>query len=99
MTATMDVYTSAASATPLAQSAQDLGEEWFAVSSAPGAWPEPEAIHPVPDAGPALLHFRSVLSRLEPQADEGDLAGLTEEIASWSSHRARATQPLVDDDG
>ena len=67
-------------------------------SSGSVTWPELEAIYPVPDVTPALRHFRSVLSRLEPQADEGDLAGLADEIADWSSHRTRATQPLIDDD-
>jgi len=45
-----------------------------------------------------VLHrFQRVLDRLAPQADEGDLAGLSDEVASWARHRARATRPLVDD--
>jgi hypothetical protein len=64
-----------------------------AVSSAPLAVPA----EPVPDILPVLRSFQSVLDRLTPQTDEGDLAGLGEEVASWSEERVRATRVLLDD--
>jgi uncharacterized phage-associated protein len=53
---------------------------------------------PVPDIAPVQSRFERILDQLEPQTDEGDLTGLTEEIADWADHRARATRPLVGDD-
>ena len=53
---------------------------------------------PIPDIAPVLRQFDSILDRLEPQTDEGDLSELSEEIADWADHRARATRPLVGDD-
>jgi hypothetical protein len=53
---------------------------------------------PTPDVAPVLRHFQGVLNRLEPQADEGDLSGLAEEIEEWAAYRTRATQPLIDED-
>lgn len=53
---------------------------------------------PIPDIAPVLRHFQDVLNRLEPQADEGDLSGLTEEIEEWAEYRARASRPLIDED-
>ena len=45
---------------------------------------------------PALRHFQRVLDRLEPQSDEGDLDGLSEEVADWGPARARATRLLME---
>lgn len=53
---------------------------------------------PVPDLTSALHRFQGVLDRLEPQADEGDLEGLADDVASWAPERARATEPFLDDD-
>lgn len=53
---------------------------------------------PVPDIALVQRRFERLLDQLEPQADEGDLSGLTEEIADWADYRARATRPLVSDD-
>ncbi|MBO0806369.1 MAG: DUF4065 domain-containing protein [Nocardiopsaceae bacterium] len=52
---------------------------------------------PVPDVAPALDHLQGILDTLERQDDEGDLAGLTEEIADWAPYRASATRRLVDE--
>lgn len=49
------------------------------------------------EIAPVLRSFQSVLDRLAPQSDEGDLAGLGDEITSWSEDRARATRHLLDD--
>lgn len=66
-----------------------------AVSSAPVANPR----RPAPQISPVLQQLQYVLDRLEPQADEGDITGgLSDEIASWSEDRARATRPFIDDD-
>jgi uncharacterized phage-associated protein len=54
--------------------------------------------HPVPDMTPTLNRFQAVLNRIGPQEDEGDLSGLSKEVADWAPHRARATRPLIDDD-
>ena len=67
-----------------------------AVSSSPLAKPA-EFAEPVPDVLPILRSFQSVLDRLPHQADEGDLAGLGEEVTSWAEDRARATRVLIDD--
>jgi hypothetical protein len=67
-----------------------------AVSSSPIAESDTDP-SPVPDAAPALRRFQAVLDRLGPQSDEGDLAGLSEEIADFSELRVRATRPLIDD--
>ena len=53
---------------------------------------------PIPDIAPVLRQFQDILDRLEPQVDEGDLSGLAEEIQEWAPYRARATQPLIDED-
>lgn len=55
------------------------------------------AANPVPDAAPALRRFQRVLDRLGRQEDEGDIGALSEDIASWSADRARATRLLIDD--
>lgn len=68
-----------------------------AVSSAPLAVPTELPAEPVPDILPVLRTFQGVLDRLTPQADEGDLAGLGEEVANWSEERVRATRVLLDD--
>lgn len=54
--------------------------------------------HPIPDMTPVLNQFQAVLNRIGPQEDEGDLSGLSAEVASWGPHRTCATRPLVDDD-
>lgn len=54
--------------------------------------------HPVPDMTPVLNRFQAVLNRIGPQEDEGDLSGLSEEVADWAPYRAGATRPLIDDD-
>jgi hypothetical protein len=53
---------------------------------------------PIPNVAPALRHFQGILNRLGPQTDEGDLSGLAEEIEEWAAYRARASQPLIDED-
>jgi uncharacterized phage-associated protein len=53
---------------------------------------------PVPDITPVQRRFERILDQLEPQTDEGNLSDLSEEIADWAEHRARATRPLVGDD-
>lgn len=68
-----------------------------AVSSSPLAGPKELAAEPVPDILPVLRSFQSVLDRLPPQADEGNLATLGEEVTRWSEDRARATRLLIDD--
>jgi hypothetical protein len=68
-----------------------------AVSSAPLAAPTELAAEPVPDILPVLRSFQGILNRLPAQADEGDLAGLGEEVSSWSGERLRATRVLLDD--
>jgi hypothetical protein len=72
---------------------------WVAqpVSSSPIADPDVYTAEPVPDIQPILRSFQSVLDRLPPQTDEGDLAGLGDEVVSWSEARARATRLLIDD--
>jgi uncharacterized phage-associated protein len=52
---------------------------------------------PVPDVAPVLQRFRGVLHRLKPQSDEGDMAGLSEEVAEWGPARRSATRPMIDD--
>jgi len=94
MTADIDVYTSATTTTT-SQALPARPDLWLAVSS--GGVSDLDAPLPVPDMAPALRRFSIVLGQLDPQADEGDLAGLSDEVASWSADRARATQPLVDD--
>ena len=67
------------------------------VSSAPLAVPTELSAESVPDILPVLRSFQAVLDRLPSQSDEGDLAGLGEEVAGWSEERARATTVLLDD--
>jgi len=64
-----------------------------AVSSAPIANPRLS----VPDTAPVVQHFQEVLGRLKPQANEGDLSGLADEVAGWSAFRERATRLFTDD--
>lgn len=52
----------------------------------------------VPDIAPALQRLSRVLNRLEPQSDEGDLAGLADEMNAWTEPRARATGLLLADE-
>lgn len=68
-----------------------------AVSSAPLVAPTESAAEPIPDILPVLRSFQGVLNRLPPQANEGDLANLGEEVSSWSGERVRATRVLLDD--
>jgi uncharacterized phage-associated protein len=53
--------------------------------------------HPVPEIAPVLARFQEVLDELGPQEDEGDISGLSDEIADWASLRAKATKRLVDE--
>lgn len=41
-----------------------------------------------------LAGYQRVLDRIGPQEDEGDLAGLVEELADWKTHRLMATEAL-----
>lgn len=68
-----------------------------AVSTAPVANPSASAANPIPDAAPALRRFQRALDRLGRQQDEGDIRALSEDVASWSLDRARATRLLLDD--
>jgi uncharacterized phage-associated protein len=52
---------------------------------------------PVPDIAPALDHFQGILDALDSQENEGDLAGLAEEISGWAAYRAAANERLIDD--
>lgn len=53
--------------------------------------------YPVPDIGPALARLQDVIDGLPPQDDEGDLDGLSDELADWAPLRARATRRLLDE--
>lgn len=65
---------------------------------ATGSGTDTAARRSIPDIAPVLREFQDILDRLERQADEGDLTGLAEEIEEWAPYRARATQPLIDED-
>jgi hypothetical protein len=68
-----------------------------AISTAPVVNPSTAVANVAPDIAPALRRFQGVLDRLGRQQDEGDLGALSEDIASWSSDRVRATRLIVDD--
>ena len=68
-----------------------------AVSTASVADQSTLTANSVPDIAPALRRFQRVLDRLGHQQDEGDIGGLSGDIAAWSEDRARATRLLVDD--
>lgn len=53
---------------------------------------------PVPDVTQTLHRLSVVLDQIEPQADEGDLHGLADEIDSWAGYRAAATDSLLTDE-
>lgn len=56
------------------------------------------ANQPVPDITQTLHLLSVVLDQIEPQADEGDLQGLADEIDSWADYRAAATDLLLTDE-
>jgi hypothetical protein len=56
------------------------------------------ANQPVPDITQTLHLLSAVLDQIEPQADEGDLQGLADEIDSWAGYRAAATDLLLTDE-
>lgn len=54
---------------------------------------------PVPDMSAAVRRLQSVLDRLPPQEDEGDLAGgMAEELAEWAPYQAAVNRAVLGDD-
>lgn len=51
---------------------------------------------PVPEIAPVLARFQEILDGLGRREDEGDITGLSDEIAGWESLRADATRRLED---